>query len=69
MCPQSRRLTSECSDEISDIEGYRGGIVLFEDMLDSNQEAINTFFTRGRNEDLDVFFPISFRITEKSIKK
>ena len=35
-------------------QDFQNCCVVFDDMLDSNQELIDLFFTRGRHNDLDV---------------
>ena len=45
------------STEIKPINKYKGSIVIFEDMLGAkNSSQIDEFFTRGRHEDLDVYY-------------
>ena len=45
------------STEIKPINKYKGSIVVFDDMLGArNSSQIGEFFTRGRHEDLDVFY-------------
>ena len=38
------------------IQDFQNCCVVFDDMLDSNQKLIDPFFTRGRHNDLDVYF-------------
>ena len=38
------------------VKDFEGGVVVFDDMLDSNQKLIDPFFTRGRHNDLDVYY-------------
>ena len=38
------------------IQDYQNCCVVFDDMLDSNQKLIDPFFTRGRHNDLDVYY-------------
>ena len=38
------------------IQGFQNCCVVFDDMLDSNQKLIDPFFTRGRHNDLDVYY-------------
>ena len=38
------------------IQDFQNCCVVFDDMLDSNQKLIDPFFTRGRQNDLDVFY-------------
>ena len=49
-----------CSDynpeeETRDISKYEGSNVVFDDMLDYNQKAIDPIFTRGRHQIYDVY--------------
>ena len=45
------------SNEIKPINKYKGSIVIFDHMLGAkNSSQINEFFTRGRHEDLDVYY-------------
>ena len=45
------------SNEIKPINKYEGSVVIFDDMLGAkNSSQINEFFTRGRHEDLDVYY-------------
>ena len=37
-------------------QDFQNCCVVFHDMLDSNQKLIDPFFTRGRHNDLDVFY-------------
>ena len=47
----------ETSQEISVVDDYKNCTVVFDDMLDSNQrELCIHFFTRGRHEDIDVYY-------------
>ena len=38
------------------IKDFQNCCVVFDDMLDSNQKLIDPFFTRGRHNDLDVYY-------------
>ena len=38
------------------IQDFPNCCVVFDDMLDSNQKLIDPFFTRGRHNDLDVYY-------------
>ena len=38
------------------IQDFQNTVVVFDDMLDSNQKLIDPFFTRGRHNDLDVYY-------------
>ena len=43
--------------EIKPINKYKRSVVIFDDMLrDRNSSQIDEFFTRGRHEDLDVYY-------------
>ena len=45
------------SNEIKPINNYKGSVVTFDDMLGArNSSQIDEFFTRGRHEDLDVYY-------------
>ena len=45
------------STEIKPINKYKGSIVIFDDMLGAkNSSQIDEFFTRGRHEDIDVYY-------------
>ena len=45
------------STEIKPINKYKGSVVIFDDMLGAkNSSQIDEFFTRGRHEDLDVYY-------------
>ena len=45
------------SNEIKPINKYSGSIVIFDDILGAkNSSQIDEFFTRGRHEDLDVYY-------------
>ena len=45
------------STEIKLINKYKGSVVIFDDMLGAkNSSQIDEFFTRGRHEDLDVYY-------------
>ena len=45
------------SNEIKPINKYKGSVVIFDDMLGAkNSSQIDDFFTRGRYEDLDVYY-------------
>ena len=45
------------SNEIKPINRYKGSVVIFDDMLGAkNSSQIDEFFTRGRHEDLDVYY-------------
>ena len=45
------------STEIKPINKYKGSIVIFDNMLGAkNSSQIDEFFTRGRHEDIDVYY-------------
>ena len=45
------------SNEIKPINKYKGSVVIFDDMLGAkNSSQIDEVFTRGRHEDLDVYY-------------
>ena len=45
------------SNEIKPINKYKGSVVIFDDMLGAkNSSQRDEFFTRGRHEDLDVYY-------------
>ena len=45
------------SNEIKPMNKYKGSVVIFDDMLGAkNSSQIDEFFTRGRHEDLDVYY-------------
>ena len=59
------------SNEIKPINKYKGSVVIFDDMLGSkNSSQIDEFFTRGRHEDLDVYYISQsyFGLPRKSIR-
>ena len=59
------------SNEIKPINKYKGSVVIFDDMLGSkNSSQIDEFFTRGRHEDLDVYYISQsyFAIPRQSIR-
>ena len=59
------------SDEIKPINRYKGSVVVFDDMLAArNSFQIDDFFTRGRHEDLDVYYNTQsyFALLRQSIR-
>ena len=52
------------------IEDYKGSIIVFDDMLDSNQKLIDPFFTRGRHRDCDVYYLVQsyFDLPKRTIR-
>ena len=59
------------SIEIKPINKYKGSVVIFDDMLGAkNCSQIDEFFTRGRHEDLDVYYISQsyFALTRQSIR-
>ena len=60
------------SNEIKPINKYKGSVVIFDDMLGAkNSSQIDEFFTRGRHEDLDVYYISQsyFALPRQSIRK
>ena len=58
-------------NQIKPINKYKGSVVVFDDMLGSkNSSQIDEFFTRGRHEDLDVYYisQIYFGLPRQSIR-
>ena len=50
-------LNYKTSNEIKPINKYKGSVVIFDDMLGSkNSSQIDEFFTRGRHENIDVYY-------------
>ena len=59
------------SNEIKPINIYKGSVVLFDDMLGAkNSSQIDELFSRGRREDLDVYYisQSCFALPRKSIR-
>ena len=57
--------------EIKPINKYKGSVVKFDDMLGArNSSQRDEFFTRGRHEDLDVYYisQSSFALTRQSVR-
>ena len=46
----------EIEKDVGDMEDYQNCCVVFDGMLDSNQKLIEPFFSRGRHNDLDVYY-------------
>ena len=46
----------EKSPEERTIQGYQNCCVVFDDMINSNQKLLDPIFTRGRHNDLDVYY-------------
>ena len=45
------------SNEVNPIKKYKGSVVIFDDILGArNSSQIDVFYTRGRQEDLSVFY-------------
>ena len=60
------------NNEIKLINKYKGSVVIFDDMLGAkNSSQIDEFFTRGRHEDLDVYYNSQsyFALPRQSIRK
>ena len=59
------------STEIKLINKYKESVVIFDDMLGAkNSSQMDEFFTRGRHEDLDVYYPSQsyFALPRQSIR-
>ena len=59
------------SNEVKPINKYKGSVVIFDDMLGAkNSSQIDEFFTRGRHEDLDVYYSSQsyFALPRQSIR-
>ena len=52
--PEQYTKESNAEEEIRERSEFEEGIVVFDDMLEYNQNAIDPFFTRGKYKDLDV---------------
>ena len=52
------------------IQVFQNCCVVFDDMIDSNQKEVGPFFTRGRHNDLDVYYLSQsyFDLFKKTIK-
>ena len=52
------------------VKDFEGGVVVFDDMFDSNQKLLDPFFTRGRHNDLDVYYLAQsyFDLPKRSIR-
>ena len=57
--------------EDKSIQDFQNCCVVFDDMLDSNQKLIDPFFTRGRHNDLDVYYLSQsyFDLPKRTIRK
>ena len=62
----------EVEEDLEDrtIQDFQNCCVVFDDMLDSNQKLIDPFFTRGRHNDLDVYYLSQsyFNLTKRTIR-
>ena len=59
------------SNEFKPIHKYKASVVIFDDMLGAkNSSLIDKFFTRGRHEDIDVYYIIQsyFGLPRQSIR-
>ena len=56
--------------ESKTINDYENCIIVFDDMLDTNQKLIDPFFTRGRHSDIDVYYLAQsyFDLPKRSIR-
>ena len=53
---QYPKIKAQTSDEVQTLEHFENSIVVFDDMLLSEQESnIDLFFTRGRHINFDIF--------------
>ena len=53
----NQNLNYKTSTQIKQTNKYKGSVVIFDDMLGSkNCSQIDEFFTRGRHEDLNVYY-------------
>ena len=52
------------------IQDFQNCCVVFDDMLDTSQKLIDPFFTRGRHNDLDVYYlsPSHFDLPKRTIR-
>ena len=52
------------------VQNFQNCCVVFDDMLDSNQKLIDPFFTRGRHNDLDVYYlsQLIFDLPKRTIR-
>ena len=57
--------------EDKSIQDFQNCCVVFDDMLDTNQKLIDPFFTRGRHNDLDVYYLAQsyFDLPKRTIRK
>ena len=59
-------------DDLEDenIQDFQNCCVVFDDLLDSNQKLIDPFFTRGRHNDLDIYYLSQsyFDLPERTIR-
>ena len=54
---QYPKIKAQTSDEIQPLNEYENSVVVFDDMLLSKQESnINLFFTRGRHNNIDIYY-------------
>ena len=54
---QNPKIKARTSDEFQPLEIYENSIVVFDDMLLSKQEKIiDLFFTRGRQNNIDIYY-------------
>ena len=69
--PPNQYPNYKTSSDIKPINKYKGSVVIFDDMLGArNSSQIDEFFTRGRHEDLDVYYisPSYFALPRQSIR-
>ena len=68
----NQNLIFRTSNEIKPMNKYKGSVVIFDDMLGArNCSQIDEFFTRGRHENLDVYYisQSNFDLPRQSIRK
>ena len=64
------RVSVEENLEDRTIQDFQNCCVVFEDILDSNQRLIDPFFTRGRQNDLNVYYlsKLYYDLPERTIR-
>ena len=53
--PEQYQHEFNTEEQIRELSEYDGGMVVFVDMSDDDQKAIDPFFTRGKRKDLEVY--------------
>ena len=67
-CPN---IKAQISDEIEPLENYEASTVVFEEMLLSKQKGnIDLFFTRGRHQNIDIYYIAQryFHLTKNTVR-